>query len=43
MLDKKEQKFGFRRAVVVQDELIDQEGRTFLFEINGVRVFCGGK
>ncbi|KAI0089166.1 glycoside hydrolase family 2 protein [Irpex rosettiformis] len=42
VLDKREQKFGFRRAAVVQDKLIDQEGRTFLFEINGIRIFCGG-
>ncbi|KAI0772566.1 glycoside hydrolase family 2 protein [Irpex lacteus] len=42
VLDTKVQKFGFRRAVVVQDKLVDQEGRTFLFEINGVRIFCGG-
>src|SRR5688572_21930625 len=25
---------AFRRVVIVQDELIDQDGRTFLFEIN---------
>ncbi|TCD70426.1 hypothetical protein EIP91_003507 [Steccherinum ochraceum] len=42
VLDKKVEKFAFRRARVVQDELIDQEGRTFLFEINNIRVFCGG-
>ncbi|EPQ58996.1 glycoside hydrolase family 2 protein [Gloeophyllum trabeum ATCC 11539] len=35
-------KIAFRRAQVVQDKLIDQEGRTFLFEINNVRIFCGG-
>ncbi|CAL1701079.1 unnamed protein product [Somion occarium] len=42
VLDSKSQKIAFRRARVVQDELIDQEGRTFLFEINNVRIFCGG-
>lgn len=42
VLDRKIEKFAFRRALVVQDELIDQEGRTFLFEINNIRVFCGG-
>ena len=42
-MDTKTQKFGIRRAVVVQDRLEDQPGRTFLFEINNVRVFCGGQ
>ncbi|THH31326.1 hypothetical protein EUX98_g2891 [Antrodiella citrinella] len=42
VLDQQTQKFAFRRARVVEDELIDQEGRTFLFEINNIRVFCGG-
>lgn len=41
-LDSKTQKIAFRRARVVQDKLIDQEGRTFLFEINNIRIFCGG-
>ncbi|KAH9900032.1 glycoside hydrolase family 2 protein [Cubamyces lactineus] len=42
LLDRKSQKFAFRRVSVVQDELVDQEGRTFLFEVNNVRIFCGG-
>ncbi|KAL6309741.1 glycoside hydrolase family 2 protein [Sparassis latifolia] len=42
VLDNKVQKIAFRRARVVQDELIGQEGRTFLFEINNIRIFCGG-
>ena len=42
VLDAKAQKFAFRRAVIVQDELEGDEGRSFLFEINNVRVFCGG-
>ncbi|EKM59838.1 glycoside hydrolase family 2 protein [Phanerochaete carnosa HHB-10118-sp] len=42
VLDVKRQKFGFRNVKVVQDELVDQPGRTFLFEVNGTRVFCGG-
>lgn len=33
---------AFRDAQVIQDKLIDQEGTTFLFQINGVRMFCGG-
>ncbi|EIM88069.1 beta-mannosidase [Stereum hirsutum FP-91666 SS1] len=36
------QKIGFRRALVVQEPLADQEGLTFLFEINNIRIFCGG-
>ncbi|EMD40849.1 glycoside hydrolase family 2 protein [Gelatoporia subvermispora B] len=42
ILDSQTQKIAFRRARIVQDELIDQEGRTFLFEINNTRIFCGG-
>ena len=42
LLDTRTQKFAFRRAIVVQDELEGQEGRSFLFEINNIRVFCGG-
>lgn len=42
LLDSKSQKFAFRRAIIVQDELEGQEGRSFLFEINNVRIFCGG-
>ncbi|OSC98975.1 glycoside hydrolase family 2 protein [Trametes coccinea BRFM310] len=42
LLDRKSQKFAFRRVRVVQDELEDQEGRTFLFEVNNIRIFCGG-
>jgi len=41
-LDRKVQKVAFRRARIVQDKLIDQEGRTFLFEINKLKIFCGG-
>ncbi|KZT72528.1 glycoside hydrolase family 2 protein [Daedalea quercina L-15889] len=41
-LDHRAQKVAFRRARVVQDPLVDQEGRTFLFEINNIRIFCGG-
>lgn len=42
LLDTKTQKFAFRRAVIVQDELEGQEGRSFVFEINNIRIFCGG-
>jgi len=33
---------AFRDAKIVQEPLQDQEGTSFLFEVNGVRVFCGG-
>lgn len=42
MLDTKSLKIAFRRARVVQEKILDQEGLTFLFEINNVRIFCGG-
>ncbi|KAI0637996.1 glycoside hydrolase family 2 protein [Trametes polyzona] len=42
LLDTKTQKFAFRRVRVVQDELEGQEGRSFLFEVNNIRIFCGG-
>ena len=32
----------FRDAQVVQEKLVDQPGLSFLFQINGVRMFCGG-
>ncbi|KAG9093828.1 hypothetical protein FS749_013657 [Ceratobasidium sp. UAMH 11750] len=36
------QRIGIRRARVVEDPLEGQDGRTFLFEINNIRIFCGG-
>lgn len=42
ILDKKTDRIAFRRALVVQEKLIDQDGLTFLFEINNIRIFCGG-
>lgn len=36
------QKFGFRSLRLVQDKLVDAPGTTFLFEVNGRRIFCGG-
>ncbi|KAG5343088.1 hypothetical protein C0989_000078 [Termitomyces sp. Mn162] len=42
VLDTQILRIAFRRARVVQDKLIDQEGLTFLFEINNIRIFCGG-
>ncbi len=43
ILDSKTQKIAFRRVQVVQEPLEEQEGRSFLFEINNVRIFCGGE
>ncbi|KAK7061680.1 beta-mannosidase B [Favolaschia claudopus] len=42
VLDTRTQKIGFRRVRIVQDKLFDQDGLSFLFEVNNVRVFCGG-
>lgn len=36
------QRFGFRSLRLVQDKLDDAPGTTFLFEVNGRRIFCGG-
>lgn len=43
ILDTKTQKVSFRRVRVVQEPLVDQEGLTFLFEVNNIKIFCGGK
>lgn len=39
---KSSTKVAFRHAEVVQAPLDDEPGTTFLFEVNGVRIFCGG-
>ncbi|KAG2042900.1 glycoside hydrolase family 2 protein [Suillus americanus] len=41
-LDTRTQRVSFRRVRVVQEPLVDQEGLTFLFEVNNIRIFCGG-
>ncbi|KAG8713456.1 hypothetical protein FRC08_013238 [Ceratobasidium sp. 394] len=41
-LDKTSKRIGFRRVDLVQEPLDDAPGTTFLFEINGVRIFIGG-
>jgi beta-mannosidase len=33
---------AFRTIKLIQEPLIDQEGTSFLFEVNGIRIFCGG-
>ena len=42
ILDTRSKQFGLRRAKVVKRKLNDAPGTTFMFEINNVRVFCGG-
>ena len=42
VLAVKHTKVAFRHAAVVEEPLEGAEGTTFLFEINGVRIFCGG-
>jgi beta-mannosidase len=42
MLDKITKRIGFRRVELIQEPLDDAPGTTFLFEINGVRIFIGG-
>ncbi|CAE6472019.1 unnamed protein product [Rhizoctonia solani] len=41
-LDQVTKRIGFRRVELVQEPLVDAPGTTFLFEINGVRIFIGG-
>ncbi|BEI83975.1 hypothetical protein CcaverHIS002_0405790 [Cutaneotrichosporon cavernicola] len=36
------QRTAFRHVEIVQEPLPDAPGTSFLFEVNGVRVFCGG-
>ncbi|KAI9574617.1 glycoside hydrolase family 2 protein [Boletus coccyginus] len=42
IIDSKTERVAFRRARVVEEFLIDQPGKTFLFEVNNIKVFCGG-
>lgn len=41
-LATKSQRLGLRRVKVIQDPLEGQEGLSFLFEVNNVRIFAGG-
>ncbi|ORY22177.1 glycoside hydrolase superfamily [Naematelia encephala] len=36
------QRVGFRHVALIQEPLIDQPGSSFVFQINGIRIFCGG-
>ncbi|KAF8492119.1 glycoside hydrolase [Gautieria morchelliformis] len=46
ILDQATKRIGFRRVGLVQDRLLEPDkygkGTTFLFEVNGVRIFIGG-
>ncbi|KAI5124966.1 hypothetical protein M0805_007392 [Coniferiporia weirii] len=42
VVDVQEKRIGLRRVKIVQDELEGQPGHSFLFEVNNIRVFCGG-
>ncbi|WWD22921.1 hypothetical protein CI109_107416 [Kwoniella shandongensis] len=42
LVDQSVKRVAFRSAKLVQEPLHDQEGTSFVFEINGIRVFCGG-
>ncbi|KAF7332163.1 Beta-mannosidase B [Mycena kentingensis (nom. inval.)] len=42
VLDTAHHKIGFRRVEVIEEPLADQPGLTFLFAVNGIRIFCGG-
>jgi beta-mannosidase len=42
VLDRHEQRVGFRRLRLVQEPLADEPGQTFLFEVNNTPLFCGG-
>lgn len=42
VLDSKSQRVGVRRSRVVQEKLEGQEGLSFLFEVNGARIWIGG-
>ncbi|KAG9090593.1 hypothetical protein FRC06_000958 [Ceratobasidium sp. 370] len=42
VLDRTSKRIGFRRVDLIQEPLDDAPGTTFLFEINGVRIFIGG-
>lgn len=41
-MDTFEQRVGVRRVRLLQHRLKDAEGTSFIFEINNIRVFCGG-
>ncbi len=42
LLDGRQLRVGARRLRLVQEEVEGEPGRSFLFEVNGVQLFCGG-
>lgn len=42
MIQSEKKKIGFRRLVVVQEDLVDEPGTSFYFEVNNVAIFAGG-
>ena len=42
VVDVQSKRVGFCGVRLVQEPLIDEEGRSFYFEINNVPIFCGG-
>ncbi|KAK8844526.1 hypothetical protein IAR55_006372 [Kwoniella newhampshirensis] len=42
VVDALTKRVAFRSAKVVQEPLDGQDGTSFVFEVNGIRVFCGG-
>ncbi|KAI9682352.1 MAG: hypothetical protein M1817_000406 [Caeruleum heppii] len=40
--DVVQERFGIRRAEVVQEPLSGQKGKSFFFRINNIPIFCGG-
>ncbi|EJD48522.1 glycoside hydrolase family 2 protein [Auricularia subglabra TFB-10046 SS5] len=42
VLDTRSDKFGIRRVRLVQEPLVGQAGRSFVFEVNNIRIFVGG-
>ena len=41
-MDTATRRVAFRTAKVIQRPLDGQPGTSFVFEVNGVRIFCGG-
>lgn len=42
VIDVQVQQLGLRRVRVIQDKLDGEPGHSFLFEVNNIRIFCGG-
>jgi beta-mannosidase len=42
VVERQEQQLGVRRLRLLQDEVADEEGKSFRFEVNNTPIFCGG-